>query len=53
MYEISKTKPITAILQVVKVIVYIVTGIIFVANLMGENPLALLGGLGALSAVFH
>ncbi|HHX54805.1 MAG TPA: mechanosensitive ion channel [Clostridiales bacterium] len=51
-YEISKTKPITAILQVVKVIVYIVTGIILVANLMGENPLALLGGLGALSAVF-
>ena len=51
-YEISKTKPITAILQVVKVIVYIVAGIIFVANLMGENPLALLGGLGALSAVF-
>lgn len=51
-YEISKTKPITAILQVVKVIVYIIAIIIFVANLMGENPLALLGGLGALSAVF-
>lgn len=51
-YEISKTKPITAVLQVVKVIIYIITGIILVANLMGENPLALLGGLGALSAVF-
>ena len=51
-YEISKTKPITGVLQVVKVVVYIVAGIIVVANIMGENPLGLLGGIGALSAVF-
>ena len=53
MYEISKTKPITAILQVVKSnSIYCDWNYIYL-NLMGENPLALLGGLGALSAVFH
>ncbi len=51
-YEISKTRPITGILQIVKVVIYIVTAILLIANLMGESPLALLGGIGALSAVF-
>lgn len=51
-FEISKTRPITAVLQVAKIIVYIIAGILFVATIMGENPLTLLGGIGALSAVF-
>ena len=51
-YEISKTRPITGLLQVVKVIIYIVSAILLVANLINEQPLALLGGIGALSAVF-
>lgn len=51
-YEISKTRPITAALQVIKIVVYIIAIILFVAILIGENPLTLIGGLGALSAVF-
>lgn len=51
-YEISKTRPITAVLQVVKVVVYILGVFLILANLMGESPIALLGGMGALSAVF-
>lgn len=50
-FEISKTQPIKGYIQVVKIIVFVL-GIIFViANLIGENPLILLSGLGALSAV--
>lgn len=51
-YEISKTKPIKGYIQVVKIIVVIIGTILVIANLMGESPLVLLGGIGALSAVF-
>lgn len=51
-YEISKTRPITAILQIVKLVIYIMAAFLLVANFMGKDPLALLGGIGALSAVF-
>jgi miniconductance mechanosensitive channel len=51
-YPISKIRPIKGLLQVVKISVYIIIGIVAFANLMGENPLTLLGGIGALAAVF-
>lgn len=51
-YPISKVRPIKGFLQVVKIVVYIVIGIVIVANLMGESPLILLSGIGALTAVF-
>ncbi len=51
-YEISKTRPITPVLQIAKVIMFIVAGILLIGNIMGKNPLTLLGGIGALSAVF-
>ncbi|MFP7298328.1 mechanosensitive ion channel family protein [Neobacillus niacini] len=50
-FEISKTKPIKGYIQVVQIIVFILGGIVVIANLMGESPFILLSGIGALSAV--
>ncbi len=51
-FEISKVRPIKGYVQVVKIIVITLGGILVIANLMGESPLILLSGIGALSAVF-
>ncbi len=51
-YPISKVRPIKGLLQVVKIVFYIVVGIIVVGILMKQNPLYLIGGVGALAAVF-
>lgn len=50
-YEISKLKPIKGYLQVVKIFIFIIGGILIIANLIGQSPLILLSGIGALSAV--
>jgi miniconductance mechanosensitive channel len=50
-YDISKIKPIRGYIQVVKIILTIVCGILVIANLIGESPLILLSGIGAISAV--
>ncbi|RSK26096.1 mechanosensitive ion channel family protein [Bacillus sp. HMF5848] len=50
-YDISKIKPIKGYIQVVNIVVMILGGILVISNLMGENPLILLSGIGALSAV--
>lgn len=49
---ISKVRPIKGMLQVIKIIIYIILTIIGIANLMGESPIILLSGIGALAAVF-
>lgn len=49
---ISRVRPIKGLLQVVKIVVFIVIAIAAVANLMGESPLILLSGIGALAALF-
>ncbi len=51
-YEIAKTKPIKGYVQVAKIVVVIVGAVLVIANLMGESPVILLSGIGALSAVF-
>ncbi|HHU72130.1 MAG TPA: mechanosensitive ion channel [Clostridiales bacterium] len=51
-FPISKVRPITGLLQVVKIVVYIIIGILIIADLMGKDPLVLLGGIGAFAAVF-
>lgn len=51
-FEISKTKPIKGYIQVVNIIILILGFILVVSNLIGESPLILLSGIGALSAVF-
>lgn len=50
-YEISKTRPIKGILQVIKIVFFFIGGIVIIATLINQNPMILLGGLGALSAV--
>ncbi len=51
-YPISKIRPIKGLLQVVKIVYYIVVGIIVIGILMKQNPLYLIGGVGALAALF-
>lgn len=50
-YEFANAKPIKGYIQVGKIILFVVTGIIAVSVLMGQSPLNLLAGLGAMSAV--
>lgn len=50
-YDIAKMKPIRGYIQVVKIVVYMIGGILVISNLIGESPLILLSGIGALSAV--
>ncbi|GGA72700.1 mechanosensitive ion channel family protein [Ornithinibacillus halotolerans] len=50
-YEISKTRPIKGFIQVGNIVVVAIGAILMIANLIGESPVILLGGIGALSAV--
>ncbi|HRW96393.1 MAG TPA: mechanosensitive ion channel, partial [Bacteroidales bacterium] len=50
-YPISNTRPIKGYIQVAKIILYMLVGITIISYLIGQNPLILLGGLGAFSAV--
>lgn len=49
--EMSKTRPIKGFIQVAKIILYSIVAIILVSWMLGQKPLAIIGGLGALSAV--
>jgi len=51
-YPISNIRPIKGLLQVVKIVYYIITGIVIVGTLLNKDPLILLGGIGAFAAVF-
>lgn len=51
-FPISKARPIKGLLQVIEIISYIIIGIIVVSNLIDQNPVALISGIGALTAVF-
>ena len=50
-FPVSKVRPIRGYVQVAKIIVFIFGGIMIISNLFGQNPLIILSGLGALSAV--
>ena len=50
-FEISKERPIKGYLQVLKIVVFTLVGILIIARLIGENPLYILGGFGAMAAV--
>lgn len=50
-FEVSKARPIKGLIQVLKIALYIVGGITQISILLDKNPLLLLSGLGALSAV--
>jgi len=51
-HPISKVRPIKGLLQVIKIITYIIIGIVAIANLMGQKPIIMLSGIGALAAIF-
>ena len=48
---IAQGRPIEAYIQVIKIAAYVVGAVIFVAVLIGQSPMVMLGGLGALMAV--
>jgi miniconductance mechanosensitive channel len=50
-FDISKVKPIKGYIQVVNIIIMTLGFILIISNLIGESPLILLSGIGALSAV--
>jgi miniconductance mechanosensitive channel len=50
-FSVAKSKPIKGYVQVAKILVFLIGSIIVLANLFGKNPLGLIGGLGAFSAV--
>lgn len=50
-YETSARRPIKAYIQVGKIIIYIIGGILIISILLNKSPLILLGSLGAISAV--
>ena len=50
-YEISNDIPIKGYIQVAKIIMYLIFAILIISILIDKNPISLLAGLGALSAV--
>ena len=49
--EISDSKPIKGYVQIGKIVVYLIGFIVIVSILIGQSPLTLLAGLGAMSAI--
>jgi len=50
-YEVSNDIPIKGYIQVAKIIMYTIFAILIISILINKNPLSLLAGLGAMSAV--
>lgn len=50
-FTISRSKPIKGYIQIAKIFVIAIGIIVILAQLFGRNPLGLIGGLGAFSAV--
>jgi len=50
-YEVANSKPIKGYIQILKIVVFLIGAIIITSMLIGQSPLNLLAGLGALSAV--
>jgi len=49
--ELAEGRPIEAYAQIVKIAVYVVGIVLFIATLSGQSPLLLLSGIGAVTAV--
>jgi miniconductance mechanosensitive channel len=50
-FDISRSRPIKGYIQVVKIFLFIIGGILAISNLIGQSPVILISGIGALSAV--
>jgi len=51
MYEVSKTVPIRGALQILEIMVFVVGAIVLVSIFVDRSPVALLSGLGAMTAI--
>lgn len=51
-FPISKVRPLKGLLQVIKIVFFIIVTIVLIGTLLDQNPLLLLSGIGALAAVF-
>ncbi len=51
-YPVAKERPIKGLLQVLKIGVFILAGVLIIAALTERSPVLLLSGLGAMAAVF-
>ena len=49
--EVSKNIPIKGFLQTIEVIVFIIGGILIISTIMDMNPAAIIGSLGAMTAI--
>ena len=49
--SIGQDRPIEAYVQITKIAIYVLGGVLFVATLTGRSPLLLLSGIGAITAV--
>jgi len=49
--EVSKTRPIKGYVQIAKILIFVVGFVLVIANLIGQSPVLLLSGLGAMTAV--
>ncbi|PCI91697.1 mechanosensitive ion channel protein MscS [Candidatus Aerophobetes bacterium] len=50
-FEVSKEKPIKGLIQIAKLIIFSLGGILMISRIVGQSPSLLLGSLGALTAV--
>lgn len=50
-YPVARDRPIKGFLQVAKIAVFVLAGVLIIATLMERSPVLLLGGLGAMTAV--
>ena len=50
-YPVSRERPIKGYLQVGKIVVFVVVGVLIVAVLMNRSPVLLLSGFGAMTAI--
>ncbi len=49
--KLARGRPVRAYFQVINLTVYVVAGVLVLAALLGQNPLVLLSGIGAVTAV--
>lgn len=50
-FSVSRQKPIKGYLQGIKIFIFVVGGVIILARILGESPIILLSGIGAMTAV--
>lgn len=50
-FQVSRVRPIKGILQVIKIIFYVLASVVVVSVFLDKDPLILLSGIGALTAV--